>query len=222
MFHDADALLLARIQFGFTISFHFIFPAFSIGLASFLAVLEALWLKTGKALYLDLYKYWLKIFAVAFAMGVVSGIVMSYQFGTNWAVFSDRAGPVIGPLMAYEVLTAFFLEAGFLGVMLFGMNKVGRGLHFTATLMVAVGTLLSSFWILAANSWMHTPQGHGIGANGQFLPEDWLAIIFNPSFPWRLMHTVVAAYLTTALVVGGVGAWHLLRDPANLHARKMF
>src|SRR5678815_1283281 len=179
MFHDADALLLARIQFGFTVSFHFIFPAFSIGLASFLAVLEALWLKTGKALYLDLYKYWLKIFAIVFAMGVVSGIVMAYQFGTNWAVFSDRAGPIVGPLMAYEVLTAFFLEAGFLGVMLFGMTKVGRGLHFTATLMVAAGTLLSAFWILAANSWMQTPQGHEIAANGQFVPgPSWLAIVF--------------------------------------------
>ncbi len=149
MFHDADALLLARIQFGFTVSFHFVFPAFSIGLASYLAVLEGLWLKTGKSLYLDLYKYWLKIFAVVFAMGVVSGIVMAYQFGTNWAVFSDRAGPVIGPLMAYEVLTAFFLEAGFLGVMLFGMKKVGKGLHFFATLMVAIGTVISAFWILS-------------------------------------------------------------------------
>ncbi len=222
MFDGADALLLARLQFAFTVSFHFLFPAFTIGLASYLAVLEGLWLRTGKALYLDLFRYWVKIFAVNFAMGVVSGIVLSYQFGTNWAVFSDRAGPVVGPLMAYEVLTAFFLEAGFLGVMLFGMNKVGRGLHFTATLMVALGTLLSSFWILAANSWMQTPQGHVIGANGQFLPDSWLAIIFNPSFPWRLMHTVVAAYLTTALVVGGVGAWHLLRDRTNRHARKMF
>src|SRR5215813_4424790 len=138
MFQHADALLLARIQFGFTVSFHFIFPAFSIGLASYLAVLEGLWLKTGKSLYLDLYKYWLKIFAVVFAMGVVSGIVMAYQFGSNWAVFSDRAGPIIGPLMAYEVLTAFFLEAGFLGVMLFGTNKVGKGLHFVATLLVAI------------------------------------------------------------------------------------
>ena len=223
MFDGADALLLARLQFAFTVSFHFLFPAFTIGLASYLAVLEALWLRTGKALYLDLFRYWVKIFAVNFAMGVVSGIVLSYQFGTNWAVFSDRAGPVIGPLMAYEVLTAFFLEAGFLGVMLFGMNKVGRGLHFTATLMVAFGTLLSSFWILAANSWMQTPQGHEIGANGQFLPgPSWLEIILNTSFPWRLMHTVVAAYLTTALVVGGVGAWHLLRDKANPRARKMF
>jgi cytochrome d ubiquinol oxidase subunit I len=170
MFHDADALLLARIQFGFTVSFHFIFPAFSIGLASFLAVLEALWLKTGKALYLDLFKYWLKIFAVVFAMGVVSGIVMAYQFGSNWAVFSDRAGPIVGPLMAYEVLTAFFLEAGFLGVMLFGMKKVGRRLHFFATLMVAVGTGISAFWILSVNSWMQTPAGYSINADGQFVP----------------------------------------------------
>jgi len=223
MFDQADALLLARIQFAFTISFHFIFPAFSIGLASFLAVLEGLWLKTGKALYLDLFKYWLKIFAITFAMGVVSGIVMSYQFGTNWSVFSDKAGPVIGPLMAYEVLTAFFLEAGFLGVMLFGMNKVGPRLHFMATLMVAAGTFVSAFWILSVNSWMQTPVGHILGANGQFLPgESWWDIVFNPSFPYRLVHTVTAAYLTTAFVVGAVGAWHLLKDRANLHARKMF
>ena len=223
MFDNADALLLARIQFAFTISFHFIFPAFSIGLASYLAVLEGLWLKTGKSVYLDLFKYWLKIFAIAFAMGVVSGIVMSYQFGTNWSVFSDKAGPVIGPLMAYEVLTAFFLEAGFLGVMLFGMNKVGKKLHFAATLMVALGTFISAFWILSANSWMHTPTGFEMGANGQFLPgPSWAAIIFNPSFPYRLVHTVTAAYLTTALVVGAVGAWHLLGDRTNQHARTMF
>ena len=223
MFDQADALLLARLQFAFTVSFHFIFPAFSIGLASYLAVLEGLWLKTGKSLYLDLFKYWLKIFAVAFAMGVVSGIVMSYQFGTNWSVFSDLAGPVIGPLMAYEVLTAFFLEAGFLGVMLFGMNKVGRKLHFFATLMVALGTAVSAFWILSVNSWMQTPTGFEMGANGQFLPgPSWWDIVFNPSFPYRLVHTVIAAYLTTAFVVGAVGAWHLLRDRGNLHARKMF
>jgi cytochrome d ubiquinol oxidase subunit I len=220
---DPTALLLARIQFAFTISFHFIFPAFSIGLASYLAVLEGLWLKTGKAIYLDLFKYWLKIFAVAFAMGVVSGIVMSYQFGTNWSVFSDRAGPVIGPLMAYEVLTAFFLEAGFLGVMLFGMNRVGKGLHFTATLMVAFGTFFSAFWILSVNSWMQTPTGYAMNADGQFIPAgSWLAIIFNPSFPYRLTHTVSAAYLTTAFIVGGVGAWHLLRDQQNPRARTMF
>ena len=223
MFDQLDAILLARIQFAFTVSFHFIFPAFSIGLASYLAVLEGLWLKTGKSIYLDLFKYWVKIFAIAFAMGVVSGIVMSYQFGTNWSVFSDVAGPVIGPLMAYEVLTAFFLEAGFLGVMLFGMERVGRKLHFAATLMVAIGTFISAFWILSVNSWMHTPTGFEMGANGQYLPGDsWLEIIFNPSFPYRLVHTVLAAYLTTAFVVGGVGAWHLLKDRANRHARKMF
>ncbi|MXO74689.1 cytochrome ubiquinol oxidase subunit I [Altererythrobacter aerius] len=220
---ELDALLLARIQFAFTISFHFIFPAFSIGLASYLMVLEGLWLKTSRQRYLDLFRFWLKIFAVAFAMGVVSGIVMSYQFGTNWAVFSDRAGPVIGPLMAYEVLTAFFLEAGFLGVMLFGMAKVGKGLHFAATCMVALGTFISAFWILSVNSWMQTPTGFEIAANGQFLPgPSWWDIVFNPSFPYRLVHTVTAAYLTTAFVVGGVGAWHLLRDSANRHARTMF
>ncbi len=223
MFEHFDAVLLARIQFAFTISFHFLFPAFTIGLASFLAVLEALWLKTGKQLYMDLFKYWLKIFAVTFAMGVVSGIVMSYQFGTNWSAFSDKVGNIIGPLMAYEVLTAFFLEAGFLGVMLFGMNKVGKKLHFTATLMVALGTFISAFWILSANSWMQTPAGYEIAANGQFLPgSSWLDIIFNPSFPYRLVHTVIAAYLTTAFIVGGVGAWHLLHDKDNVHARKMF
>ena len=220
---DSVALLLARIQFAFTVSFHFIFPSFSIGLASFLAVLEWRWLKTEDQKFLDLFKYWLKIFAIVFAMGVVSGIVLSYQFGTNWSVFSDKAGPVIGPLMAYEVLTAFFLEAGFLGVMLFGMNRVGKRLHFFATLMVAVGTCISAFWILSANSWMQTPTGYEIGPNGQFLPgPSWAAIIFNPSFPYRLVHTVLAAYLTTAFVVGAVGAWHLLKNRSNEHARVMF
>jgi cytochrome d ubiquinol oxidase subunit I len=215
MFESLDALLLARLQFAFTVSFHFVFPAFSIGLASYLAVLEGLWLWTGRGVYLDLFRYWLKIFALSFGMGVVSGIVMSYQFGTNWSVFSDKTGAVIGPLMAYEVLTAFFLEAGFLGVMLFGMNKVGRGLHFFATVAVAVGTFISAFWILSANSWMQTPTGHAINAVGQFVPQDWMTVIFNPSFPYRLVHTVLAAYLTTALVVGAVGAWHLLRHRAH-------
>src|SRR5256885_14869091 len=155
-------------------------------------------------------------------MGVVSGIVMSYQFGTNWSVFSDKVGSVIGPLMAYEVLTAFFLEAGFLGVMLFGMNRVGKSLHFTATLAVAVGTFISAFWILSANSWMQTPTGYAISQNGQFVPADWLAIVFNPSFPYRLVHTVFAAYLTTALVVGAVGAWHLLRERHLAGPRVMY
>src|SRR5690242_6034632 len=218
-----DALVLARAQFAFTVSFHFIFPAFSIGLASYLMVLEALWLRTGSGLYANLYRYWLRIFAVTFGMGVVSGLVMSYQFGTNWSVFSTRAGPIIGPLMAYEVLTAFFLEAGFLGVMLFGMKKVGKRLHFAATTMVAIGTFISAFWILSVNSWMQTPTGYAINEHGQFVPGgSWVHIIFNPSFPYRLVHTVIAAYLTTALAVGAVGAWHLLRDAGQEHARKMF
>jgi len=222
-FAGFDAITLARIQFGFTVAFHFIFPAFSIGLASYLAVVNALWLRTRDEGWLRLFNYWLKIFAVTFAMGVVSGIVMSYQFGTNWSVFSDRAGPVIGPLMAYEVLTAFFLEAGFLGIMLFGRGRVGDGLHMTATLMVAVGTAISATWILSVNSWMHTPQGHVIGENGQFLPADWWEIIFSPSFPYRLAHALTAAYLTTAFAVGAVGAWHLLRDEHdNPGVRRMF
>jgi len=216
------AIDLARWQFAFTVSFHIVFPAFSIGLASYLAVLEGLWLATGKRVYIDLFHYWLKIFAVAFGMGVVSGLVMSYQFGTNWSVFSDKTGPVLGPLMGYEVLSAFFLEAGFLGIMLFGMNRVGRGLHFLATMMVAIGTLFSAFWILSVNSWMQTPAGYGMNAAGQFIPLDWVEIIFNPSFPYRLVHMVLAAYLTTAFVVGAIGAWHLLRDRSNAAARVMF
>ena len=179
-----DALTLARAQFAFTVSFHFLFPSFSIGLASYLVVLEALWIRTGSGIYANLYRYWLKIFAVVFGMGVVSGLVLSYEFGTNWSVFSAKAGPIIGPLMAYEVMTAFFLEAGFLGVMLFGIKKVGKRVHFFATCMVALGTLLSATWIISANSWMHTPSGFTVNHAGQFVPAgSWLAIIFNPSFP---------------------------------------
>src|ERR1700754_4963948 len=209
MFEGWDAVVLARAQFAFTMSFHIIFPAFSIGLASYLAVLEALWLWTGREVFVNLFNYWLKIFAIAFGMGVVSGIVMSYQFGTNWSVFSDKTGPVIGPLMAYEVLTDFFLEAGFLGVMLFGLERVGHKLHFLATLMVAIGTLLSAFWILSANSWMQTPAGFEM-RDGVAYPLDWLSIVFNPSFPYRLAHMVTAAYLTTSFVVLAVGARYLL------------
>src|SRR6201747_473803 len=215
------AELLARIQFAFTISFHFIFPAFSIGLASYLAVLNALWLWKRDTAYLKLFDYWKTVFAVVFGMGVVSGIVISYQFGTNWARFADKAGPVIGPLMGYEVLTAFFLEAGFLGIALFGRKRVGPGLHFFATVMVAVGTLISATWIISVNSWMQTPAGYAVNAAGQYIPADWLAIIFNPSFPYRLVHMVLAAYLTTAFMVGAVGAGHLLRNPANRQARVM-
>jgi cytochrome d ubiquinol oxidase subunit I len=222
MFDGLDAMVLARMQFAFTMSFHIIFPSFSIGLASYLAVLEALWLWTGREVFISLFNYWLKIFAVAFGMGVVSGIVMSYQFGTNWSAFADKTGPIIGPMMAYEVLTAFFLEAGFLGVMLFGLKRVGPRLHFLATLMVATGTLISTFWILSANSWMQTPAGYAINPEGQFVAANWLEVIFNPSFPYRLAHMVLAAYLTTALVVGAVGAYHLLRDRQLAGPRMMF
>ena len=209
-----DVLLLARIQFAFTVSFHIVFPGLTIGLASYLAVLEGLWLKTGRAVYLDLFHFWIKVFAVAFGMGVVSGLVMAYQFGTNWSEFSRFAGSITGPLLAYEVLTAFFLEAGFLGVMLFGMQRVGPGLHFLSTCAVALGTLLSATWILASNSWMHTPQGHAI-IDGRVVPVDWIAVIFNPSFPYRLVHMVLAAFIATALVVAATAAWHLLRRPVN-------
>ncbi|WP_320199778.1 cytochrome ubiquinol oxidase subunit I [Agrobacterium sp. rho-13.3] len=222
MFDGFSAEILARIQFAFTVSFHFIFPAFSIGTASYLAILNALWLWKRDPVYLKLFEYWKPIFAITFGMGVVSGIVMSYQFGTNWAVFSDKAGPVIGPLMGYEVLTAFFLEAGFLGIALFGRKRVGDNLHMFAVAMVAIGTLISATWILSANSWMQTPQGHIMGENGQFMPQDWWKIIFNPSFPYRLVHTVLAAFLTTAFGVGAVGAYHLLRDRSNRQARVMF
>ncbi len=217
-----NAIFLARLQFAFTIGFHIVLPAFSIGLASYLMVLEGLWLRSGKRVYLDLFQYWVKAFSLVFAMGVVSGLVMSYEFGTNWSSFADKAGPVIGPLMGYEVLTAFFLEAGFLGIMLFGMQKVGPKLHFTATCIVAAGTLMSAFWILSVNSWMQTPQGYTLTADGHFLPQDWFAIIFNPSFPYRLVHMVLASYLSVAFFVGAVGAYHLLRNPSNPAARTMF
>lgn len=204
-----DPILLARIQFAFTISFHIVFPAFTIGLASFLAILEWRWLATNNKNYRDTYRFLVKIFAVVFGMGVVSGVVMSYQFGTNWSVFSDKVSNVIGPLLGFEVLTAFFLEASFLGIMLFGWNRVSPRMHFASTCIVAIGTLISAFWILAANSWMQTPQGFSVGEDGRLFPVDWLQIIFNPSFPYRLAHMVTAAYLTTALVVGGIGAFYL-------------
>ncbi|WP_268797956.1 cytochrome ubiquinol oxidase subunit I [Pseudomonas huanghezhanensis] len=215
-----EALDLARIQFAFTVSFHILFPAITIGLASYLAVLEGMWLKTHQDVYRDLYHFWSKIFAVNFGMGVVSGLVMSYQFGTNWSRFSDFAGAVTGPLLAYEVLTAFFLEAGFLGVMLFGWNRVGRKLHFFATVMVAIGTLISTFWILSSNSWMQTPQGYEI-VDGRIIPVDWFAIVFNPSFPYRLAHMATAAFVATAFFVGSSAAWHLLRGRDTPPIRKM-
>lgn len=222
MILEFDPVLLARIQFAFTIAFHIVFPAFTIGLASWLAVVEWRWLKTGNTVYQEIYRLWVKVFAVCFGMGVVSGVVMSYQFGTNWSVFSDQVGNVIGPLLGYEVLTAFFLEASFLGIMLFGWGRVSQRMHFVATCIVAVGTLLSAFWILSANSWMQTPQGFEIGEDGLAYPLNWWHIVFNPSFPYRLVHMTLAAYLTTAFVVGGVGAFYLFRDRHQAHAKVMF
>ena len=222
MFDFLDPILLARIQFAFTISFHIIFPAFTIGLASWLAIVEWLWLKTNNDVYKQVYKFWVKIFSVCFGMGVVSGVVMSYQFGSNWALFSDKVGNVIGPLLGYEVLTAFFLEASFLGIMLFGWGKVSKKMHFASTVIVAFGTLLSAFWILSANSWMQTPQGYTIGSDGLLYPTNWLEIIFNPSFPYRFFHMITAAYLTTGFAVGGVAAYYLLKGKYIKPAKVMF
>lgn len=216
-----DPVLLARVQFAFTISFHIIFPAISIGLASFLTVIEARWLITRNQIFKEIYKFWVKIFAVTFGMGVVSGVVMSYEFGTNWSLFSDRVANVLGPLLGFEVLTAFFLEASFLGIMLFGWGRVSEKMHFAATSIVALGTLISAFWILSANSWMHTPQGFAIAADGRLIPTNWLEIIFNPSFPYRFTHMITAAYLTTSFLVGGVGAFYLLKNRDLPHARVM-
>ncbi len=206
---DFDPVLLARLQFTFTISFHIIFPTFTIGLSAYIATLEVMWLWSGREHYHRLARFWTKIFAVSFAMGVVSGLVLSYEFGTNWSRFSTIAGNIVGPLMGYEVLVAFFLESTFLGVMLFGWNRFPPGLHVFACIAVATGTLISAFWIISANSWMHTPAGHAM-QNGVAVPVDWLQIVFNPSFPYRLAHMATAAYLTTSFVVLAVGARYLL------------
>ena len=203
-----DALLLSRLQFVWVIALHILLPAFTVGLASYIAVLEILHFATARAIFLRLSQFWLKIFAVSFGMGVVSGIVMPFQLGTNWSRYADATADVLGPLMTYEGLTAFFLEAGFLGVLLFGRNRVPAWLHVFAAVMVAAGTLFSTFWILSANSWMQTPAGYTI-VDGRFFPADWFAVIFNPSFPYRLLHTTVAFYITTALVCAGVAAYHL-------------
>jgi cytochrome d ubiquinol oxidase subunit I len=217
---EFDALMLSRIQFAFTIAFHIIFPAFTIGLASWLVALEFNWLRTGNPLYRNLFRFWVKVFAVSFGLGVVSGIVMSYQFGTNWSRYSEFTGNVLGPVIAYEVITAFFLEAAFLGIMLFGWEKVGDRLHFFATCMVALGTLISAFWILSANSWMQTPDGFAI-ENGKAVPVDWFRVVFNPSFPLRYAHMVMGCYLTTAFAVAGMSAWMLLRHPHDAPAAKL-
>jgi len=222
MLFDLDPTFLARLQFAFTVSFHILFPAFTIGLASWLAVVEWRWLATGDERFKEIYRMWVKIFAVTFGMGVVSGVVLSYQFGTNWSVFSDRVGNVLGPLLGYEVLTAFFMEASFLGIMLFGWDRVSPKMHFAATVIVSSGTFLSAFWILSANSWMQTPQGYRLGAEGLFYPTNWIDIIFSPSFPYRFIHMITAAYLTTAFVVAGIGGLYLLRKQFVPHARIMF
>ncbi|MFP8967918.1 cytochrome ubiquinol oxidase subunit I [Pokkaliibacter sp. CJK22405] len=218
---DVDAALLSRLQFAFTVSFHIIFPAITIGLATFITIWEGLWLKTRNPVYLQLAKFWIKPFAITFGMGVVGGIVLSYEFGTNFSKFTHMVGSVIGPLMAYEVLTAFFLEAGFLGVMLFGWQRVSEKVHFISTLTVAVGTWISAFWIIVANSWMQTPAGYEI-VDGVFHVKSWMEVIFNPSMHFRFFHMLLAAFLTGTFVVAGVSAWFLLRKRDLPFARKGF
>jgi cytochrome d ubiquinol oxidase subunit I len=215
-----DPVLLSRIQWAWVIAWHILLPAFTVGLGSYIAVLEGCYFFTRDEVWFRLSSFWIRIFAISFGMGVVSGIIMPFQFGTNWSRFTDATADVISPLMAYEGLTAFFLEASFLGVLLFGRRLVPRWAHFFAAVMVASGTLLSSFWILATNSWMQTPQGYTF-SNGRFEPANWFAIIFNPSFPYRLAHNVTAFYITTAFVVLGVGAYYMLRGRAREEARLM-
>ena len=217
---DLDPVFLSRLQFAWVIGWHILLPAFTVGLAAFIALLEGLNLFTGREVYLRVSMFWIKIFSIAFGMGVVTGIVMPFQFGTNWSRFSDSVANVLSPLFAYEGLTAFFLEAAFLGVLLFGRKLVPPWAHFISALMVALGTLFSSFWILAANSWMQTPAGYEI-IDGRFFPTNWLQIIFNPSFPSRLAHVVVAFFITTGFVVLGVGAYLLRRDRFAEEGRSM-
>ena len=217
---DADAVFLSRLQFVWVIAWHILLPAFTVGLASYIAVLEGAHFITGRAIWLRVSKFWLRIFAISFGLGVVSGVVMPFQFGTNWSQFSDATANVVAPLLAYEGLTAFFLEAAFLGVLMFGRKLVPPAMHFFSALMVAAGTLFSSFWILAVNSWMQTPAGYEI-IDGRFFPTSWTEIIFNPSFPYRLAHTVSAFYVTTAFVVLGVGATLIRRNRAPEDGRLM-
>jgi cytochrome d ubiquinol oxidase subunit I len=216
-----DAIFLSRLQFALTLGFHILFPTLTLGLAPFLVLLEVLWLRTGREIYVRLFRFWAKLFGLAFGMGVVTGVVLSFEFGTNFAPFSHATGNVLGPLLAYEVLMAFFLEAGFLPVMLLGWGRVGVRLHLFATCMVALGTVLSAFWILAANSWMHTPAGFTL-EGGVFSPADWWQVVFNPSFPYRLAHMLTASLLTGAYVVAGVSAWRLLRRGQEETSRRAF
>src|SRR5439155_2376396 len=207
---DLTALLLSRLQFAFTVSFHIIFPSFTIGLAAWLTVLEALHLWSGRPAYRQVFEFWLKIFGVAFGLGVVSGIVMGFQFGTNWSVLARMSGPIQGPLLSYETFTAFFLEASFFGILLFGRPRVPPWFYLFSTAMVALGTTLSAFWIMANNSWMQVPVGYAI-ENGAFVPNDWFKILFSPVLWVRFPHMLLAAYITGALCVAATGAWYLLR-----------
>lgn len=206
-----DATLLSRAQFGFTIGFHILYPTFNLGLAMFLTIMEGVYIKTKNPIYRDICKFWTKIFALTFGMGVVSGIVLSYELGTNFGNFTQAVGGVLGSLFAYEVLSAFFLEAGFLGVMLFGWEKVGPKLHFAATLLVTVGTMISAFWIMSANSWMQTPAGFHFEA-GKYVVDNWWHVIFNPSFVPRFIHMLMASYVTCSFVVAGISAWYILQN----------
>src|SRR5438270_8074441 len=215
-----DPVFLSRLQFAWVTAWHILLPAFTVGLASFVAMLEGVYLFTRRPVFLTLSQFWLRIFAISFGMGVVSGIVMPFQFGTNWSRYADIAANIISPLLAYEGLTAFFLEATFLGVLLFGRKLVPPAMHFVAAVLVAAGTLASSFWILATNSWMQTPVGHEV-VDGRFFPKDWLEIVFSPSFPYRLAHTVSAFFVTTAFVVLGVGAYTLRRGQSVEQGRMM-
>jgi cytochrome bd ubiquinol oxidase subunit I len=217
---DPTALLLSRIQFGFTISFHIIFPAFTIGLAAWLTVLEALHLRTGKQVYQTLFEFWLKIFGIAFGLGVVSGVVMGFQFGTNWSELSKMSGPIQGPLLSYETFTAFMLEASFFGILVFGRKRVRPGFYLFSTAMVALGTTLSAFWIMINNSWMQVPVGY-VEQNGIFVPVDWLKIIFNQVAMVRFVHMLLAAYLSSAFCVAATGAWYTLRNVCRAEARVM-
>jgi cytochrome bd ubiquinol oxidase subunit I len=206
-----DTLTLSRLQFAFTIGYHILWPAYSIGIAGFIVLLNALWLLRGKAVYRDLMRFWIRLFALGFVMGVVTGVVLSYEIGANWSGFSRVTGNVTGPLLMYEALTAFFLEGGFIGIVLFGEARVGRRMHFFSCCMVALGTLLSAFWVLAANSWMQTPRGAVLGTDKVFHVVDWANVIFNPSFPYRFAHMVCASYITGIFVISGVSAIFLLR-----------
>ncbi|MBC7954994.1 MAG: cytochrome ubiquinol oxidase subunit I [Cytophagales bacterium] len=209
-----DALILARMQFAANITFHILFPTISISLGWVLLFFRSRWLATNDKHWLTAYRFWTKVFALTFALGVVSGITMSFQFGTNWPGFMEKAGNIAGPLLGYEVLTAFFLEASFLGIMLFGHGRVSERVHLSATFLVAFGTTLSAFWILSLNSWMHTPAGYEL-VNGEFFVKSWLDVVFNPSLPYRLTHKLLASGLTVAFLLAGISAWQLLRGKAN-------